>query len=165
MTTRSQRHLTGSRPDDQAHAEQAPALPQDGARPASGFEQPCPIRDVLDRIGDQWSLLVLQALAGGTLRFNALLREVGDISKQMLSRTLKQLECDGFVSRTLYAEVPPRVDYALTALGRSFLQPMAVLVAWADTHHRAICDARRNYGTTSAEFLELKASAIRAGTD
>jgi DNA-binding HxlR family transcriptional regulator len=157
MTTRSQRNLTGSRPDDQPGAEQAPALPHDDARTASGFEQPCPIRDVLDRIGDQWSLLVLQALAGGTLRFNALLREVGDISRQMLSRTLKQLECDGFVSRTLYAEVPPRVDYELTALGRSFLEPMAVLVAWADAHHRAICDARRSYRTTPPEL----ASSVR----
>lgn len=73
------------------------------------FEQPCPIRDVLDRIGDQWSLLVLEALQGGVLRFNELNRRIDDISKQMLSRTLKRLEEDGFIRRTLYAEVPPRV--------------------------------------------------------
>ncbi len=165
MTTRSQRDLTGSRPHDQPGAAEAPAPSLGGVETASGFEQPCPIRDVLDRIGDQWSLLVLQALAGGTLRFNALLREVGDISKQMLSRTLKQLECDGFVSRTLYAEVPPRVDYELTALGRSFLEPMAVLVAWADTHHRAICDARRNYRTTPPGFAGFTATGIPGGAD
>ena len=109
------------------------------------LEQPCPIRDVLDRIGDQWSLLILEALAPGTLRFNALMREIGDISKQMLSRTLKQLEQDGFITRTLYPEVPPRVEYTLTPLGRSFLEPMQQLVAWADTHHRTIVAARLRY--------------------
>ncbi|KKW67449.1 MarR family transcriptional regulator [Lampropedia cohaerens] len=106
------------------------------------FEQPCPIRDVLDRIGDQWSLLVLEALAQRTKRFNELHREIGDVSRQMLSRTLKRLEEDGFVSRTVYAEVPPRVEYALTDLGRSFLGPMQQLVEWADANHWAICQAR-----------------------
>nr|WP_300315871.1 helix-turn-helix domain-containing protein [Halomonas sp.] len=109
------------------------------------FEQPCPIRDVLDRIGDQWSLLILEALAPGTLRFNALMREIGDISKQMLSRTLKQLEQDGFITRTLYPEVPPRVEYTLTPLGQSFLQPLQQLVAWADAHHHTIVAARNQY--------------------
>ncbi|MEI7376563.1 helix-turn-helix domain-containing protein [Dickeya chrysanthemi] len=109
------------------------------------FEQACPIRDVLDRIGDQWSLLVLETLSGGTLRFNELMRDIGDISRQMLSKTLKLLEQDGFISRTVYAEVPPRVEYQLTELGRSFLQPMKVLVEWADAHHRTICEARKTY--------------------
>ncbi|MFC6673374.1 winged helix-turn-helix transcriptional regulator [Marinobacterium aestuariivivens] len=109
------------------------------------FEQPCPVRDVLDRIGDQWSLLVLLTLQGETKRFNVLMREIGDISKQMLSRTLKQLEQDGYIRRTVYAEVPPRVEYDLTDLGRSFLEPMKLLVAWADTHHPAIREARRAY--------------------
>ncbi|MCE8021496.1 helix-turn-helix transcriptional regulator [Halomonas sp. MCCC 1A11036] len=109
------------------------------------LEQPCPIRDVLDRIGNQWSLLILEALAPGTLRFNALMREIDDISKQMLSRTLKQLERDGFITRTLYPEVPPRVEYTLTPLGRSFLEPMQQLVAWADTHHGDIVAARTRY--------------------
>ncbi|MGM3176023.1 winged helix-turn-helix transcriptional regulator [Dickeya lacustris] len=110
------------------------------------FEQACPIRDVLDRIGDQWSLLVLETLSDGTLRFNELMRCIGDISRQMLSKTLKLLEQDGFVRRTIYAEVPPRVEYQLTDLGRSFLQPMRVLVQWADAHHRTICEARKAYG-------------------
>ncbi|WP_447926591.1 winged helix-turn-helix transcriptional regulator [Vreelandella sp. EE27] len=109
------------------------------------FEQPCPIRDVLDRIGDQWSLLVLEALEVRTLRFNELGREIGDISKQMLSKTLKHLEQDGFIERTLYPEVPPRVEYRLTALGHSFLAPMKQLVGWADTHHQRICEARARY--------------------
>lgn len=110
------------------------------------FEQPCPIRDVLDRIGDQWSLLILQVLEHGTMRFSAINRAIGDISKQMLSKTLKRLEEDGFIRRTLYPEVPPRVEYALTDLGRSFLVPMKGLIAWADEHHRSVCDARKDYG-------------------
>jgi DNA-binding HxlR family transcriptional regulator len=114
-----------------------------------GFEQPCPIRDVLDRIGDQWSLLVLDALEGGTKRFNELMRELGDVSKQMLSLTLKRLEEDGFVRRTVYPEVPPRVEYDLTPLGHSFLVPMKGLVAWAAEHHRLVCEARRAYQTAS----------------
>lgn len=109
------------------------------------FDQPCPIRDVLDRIGDQWSLLVLEALEHGLKRFNELLREIGDISKQMLSRTLRRLEQDGFVTRRVYPEVPPRVEYALTDLGRSFLVPMKVLVGWADDNHRTIVEARKHY--------------------
>lgn len=120
------------------------ALPTSSADDPVAFDQPCPIRDVLDRIGDQWSLLVLEALADGALRFNELGRAIGDISRQMLSRTLKRLEQDGFVSRTLFAEVPPRVEYELTALGRSFLVPMRTLIQWADENHRAICDARRH---------------------
>ena len=111
--------------------------------PGDEFEQPCPIRDVLDRIGDQWSFLVLNTLASGTQRFNELMRNIGDISKQMLSRTLKRLEEDGLVRRTIYPDVPPRVEYQLTPLGRSFLIPMKGLIAWADEHHQAVCDARK----------------------
>jgi DNA-binding HxlR family transcriptional regulator len=107
--------------------------------------QACPIRDVLDRIGDQWSLLVLQTLDTRIMRFGELNREIGDISKQMLSRTLKRLEQDGFVTRTLFPEIPPRVEYQLTALGRSFLAPMQALIAWADANHQSICNARLDY--------------------
>lgn len=105
----------------------------------------CPIRDVLDRIGDQWTLLVLEALDDRVLRFNELGRAIPDISKQMLTRTLRRTEEDGFVSRTLYAEVPPRVEYALTDLGRSLLVPMKALIAWADENHSAIRKARRDF--------------------
>lgn len=108
-------------------------------------QQSCPIRDVLDRVGDQWSLLIFEALEARTLRFNVLQREIGDVSRQVLSRTLKKLERDGYISRTVYAEVPPRVEYALTGLGCSFLEPMKNLVQWADKHHHLICESRRNY--------------------
>ncbi|AOR65950.1 Transcriptional regulator, HxlR family [Pectobacterium wasabiae CFBP 3304] len=109
----------------------------------AAFDHPCPIRDVLDRIGDRWSLLILEALAEKTLRFNELSRHIDDISRQMLSRTLKRLEADGFIDRTIYAEVPPRVEYSLTALGHSFLQPMQLLIQWADQNHAEICRSRR----------------------
>lgn len=105
----------------------------------------CPIRDVLDRIGDQWSLLVLGALSTGTLRFNELRREIGDVSQHMLARTLKRLEEDGLVSRTLFPVIPPRVDYALTPLGQSFLEPLQVLIAWANQNHMSIRAARKIY--------------------
>jgi DNA-binding HxlR family transcriptional regulator len=119
------------------------------AKPAAIVE-PCPIRDVLDRIGDQWSLLVLQALATRVMRFGEINRAIGDISKQMLSRTLKRLEQDGFVKRTLFAEIPPRVEYQLTELGHSFLGPPEALVAWADANHQSICNARRDYADGDA---------------
>jgi DNA-binding HxlR family transcriptional regulator len=108
-------------------------------------DHPCPIRNVLDRIGDQWSLLALEALDGRTRRFNELMRDLGDVSKQMLSQTLKRLEEDGFVRRTVYPEVPPRVEYDLTPLGNSFLVPMKGLVAWANSHHDLVRSARRQY--------------------
>src|SRR5438876_6150572 len=79
----------------------------------------CPIGDVLDRIGDKWSVLLLVYLKGGPLRFGALRREIGDISQRMLTETLRHLQRDGFISRTVYPTVPPSVEYALTDLGRS----------------------------------------------
>lgn len=120
------------------------------------FEQPCPIRDVLNRIGDQWSLLVLETLYPEKKRFNELMRDIGDISKQMLSRTLKKLEQDGFITRKVFPEVPPRVEYELTALGDSFLKPMRTLVSWADDHHREIVDARQRYQPAEREWQQPK---------
>ncbi|MBX5152975.1 helix-turn-helix transcriptional regulator [Rhizobium lentis] len=107
----------------------------------------CPIRGVLDRIGDQWSLLTLEALEHEKKRFNELQREIGDVSKQMLSKTLRHLEQDGFISRTVYPEVPPRVEYELTEMGRSFLIPMKALIGWADRNHSEIMRARERNET------------------
>lgn len=115
------------------------------------FTQPFPIRDVLDRIGDQWSLLVLEALGTGTKRFSALQREIGDISRQMLARTLRRLEMDGYVHREVFAEVPPRVEYSLTAQGRSFQGPLRVLIDWSDEHHRQIVLARQAFSGTGSD--------------
>lgn len=105
----------------------------------------CPIRDVLDRLGDRWSLLVLRELMSGTQRFSALRRLIPDISPRMLAQTVRQLERDGLVSRTAFATIPPRVDYAMTDLGRSFVASLQPLLAWVDRHHDDIRAARRAY--------------------
>ena len=123
-----------------------------GPRPrhAPGFASSdlvdCPVRDVLDRIGDKWSVLLLITLSDGPLRFSALRRAVPDISQRMLTQTLRDLQRDGLVDRTVHPTVPPSVEYALTSMGRSLLVPLSTLVAWADGHHQAIRDARARFG-------------------
>jgi len=114
-------------------------------RKSSGSDD-CPIRDVLDRVGDRWSMLVLCTLANnGTLRFSALKASIEDISQRMLAQTLRRLEQDGFLSRTVYPTNPPRVEYALTPLGKSLLDPVFELVRWARQNHRRVLDARKHY--------------------
>ena len=110
-----------------------------------GAFHPCPIRDVLDRIGDRWSLLVLQTLAPGVKRFTVVKREIGDISQRMLAQTLRRLEQDGLVSRKVHPTIPPRVEYALTPLGQSLMEPLNALVHWADAHHHKVRAARMAY--------------------
>jgi DNA-binding HxlR family transcriptional regulator len=111
----------------------------------------CPVRDVLDRIGDRWSMLVLLTLRqAGTLRFTALKMQIGDVSQRMLAQTLRRLEQDGLVSRTAFATVPPRVDYALTPLGTSLLVPLMGLVEWAAKHHGQLRAARAAYRESAA---------------
>jgi DNA-binding HxlR family transcriptional regulator len=105
----------------------------------------CPVRDVLDRIGDRWSLLVLCNLSSGPRRFSELKRAIGDISQRMLSQTVRVLERDGYLERTAYPTVPPRVDYALTPLGRSLLERVEPLVAWAHRNHERVRKARETY--------------------
>ncbi len=105
----------------------------------------CPIRDVLDRIGDKWSVLVVGLLHDGPLRFGELRKSIDGISQRMLTLTLRGLERDGLVTRTVTASIPPRVDYELTKLGRTLLEPIMALAAWADVHRGAIQDARRRY--------------------
>lgn len=105
----------------------------------------CPVRDVLDRVGDKWSNLVVTALSGGPQRFSALAREIPDISKRMLTETLRELERDGLLTRTVYATKPPSVTYELTELGHELLVAMATLVKWANLRHDTIRAARRDY--------------------
>jgi DNA-binding HxlR family transcriptional regulator len=100
------------------------------------------IRQVLDRVGDKWSLLVIAVLEGGPLRYNDLLRQVPGISQRMLTLTVRQLQQDGLVTRTAYAEVPARVEYALAPLGRGLLEIVASLVRWASDHHEEIREHR-----------------------
>lgn len=89
------------------------------------------IRGVLDRIGDKWSLLVVATLDGPALRFSELQTRIPGISQRMLTRTVRSLERDGLVSRKVYAEVPPRVEYELTATGRTLIEPAVTLAEWA----------------------------------
>lgn len=103
----------------------------------------CPVRDILSRLGDKWSMLVLLTLnANGVMRFSEIHRTLGDISHRMLTVTLRMLETDGMVSREVYAEVPPRVEYRLTERGRSLLPHIFGLVEWAETNKEAILSGR-----------------------
>ncbi|MCJ2113849.1 helix-turn-helix transcriptional regulator [Methylobacterium sp. E-025] len=110
----------------------------------------CPVRDVLDRLGDKWTTLVLLVLAGGPRRFSALGRAVPDISKRMLTQTLRELERDSFVTRHVFPTKPPSVEYRLDALGHSMLEPLAALVAWAERNHAAVAAARTRYAASEA---------------
>jgi len=103
------------------------------------------VHEVLSRIGDKWTVLVVRALAGGPSRFSQLRRAIDGISQRMLTLTLRGLERDGFVTRTVYATVPPRVDYALTPLGHSLSEPLGVIAAWAIANRTAIAEARAQF--------------------
>ena len=105
----------------------------------------CPTREVLDRVGDKWSVLVIVLLGQRTYRFNELCRAVEGISQRMLTLTVRALERDGLVSRTVYPTVPARVDYELTELGRTLLVPLGALADWAETHRGDIQAARERH--------------------
>ena len=106
----------------------------------------CSIRHILDRFGDKWSILIISILGHiGKQRFNELNQQIGDISQKMLTVTLRSLEADGLVSRTLYPEIPPRVEYELTELGRSLLPHIEQLALWAEKHMVTILKNRELY--------------------
>ncbi|MBF8192120.1 helix-turn-helix transcriptional regulator [Nonomuraea sp. K274] len=105
----------------------------------------CEVRQILDRIADKWSLLVIALLDCQSLRFTQLRREIDGVSQRMLSVTLRQLERDGLVTRTVHPVVPPRVDYALTPLGRTLHQTIKSLVTWTEEHQGEIARARADY--------------------
>jgi DNA-binding HxlR family transcriptional regulator len=107
----------------------------------------CPTREVLDRIGDRWTVLIVGALGEGPLRFNQIERTVAGISQKMLTQTLRGLERDGLVLRTVFPEVPPRVVYELTAEGRTLMAPLAALQKWAADHIGGVLEARQTYDT------------------
>jgi DNA-binding HxlR family transcriptional regulator len=103
------------------------------------------VSEVLSRVGDKWTVLVVSTLGGGPKRFNELRRALGSISQRMLTLTLRGLERDGLVTRTVFPTVPPRVDYELTTLGRSLLEPVSGLGAWAVAHRPDIQNARQRF--------------------
>ncbi|GII42407.1 winged helix-turn-helix transcriptional regulator [Planotetraspora phitsanulokensis] len=110
----------------------------------------CPIRDVLDRVGDKWSVLIVVLLGRRTHRFSELNRAIEGISQRMLTHTLRALARDGLVSRTVHASVPPRVDYELTELGRTLLGPLTALDEWANAHRDDIRAARERHDREAA---------------
>ncbi|SCL18166.1 transcriptional regulator, HxlR family [Micromonospora rhizosphaerae] len=112
---------------------------------ADPFNRNCGSRQVIDRIGDRWSVLIVLALAHGEQRYGELAQRIDGVSQKMLTQTLRGLERDGIVTRTVHASVPPRVDYALTDLGRSLLDLVAGMEAWATTHLGEVEAARARY--------------------
>jgi DNA-binding HxlR family transcriptional regulator len=130
---------------------QSPRHTKGTTRPPTRVEltQTCEIRDLLDRLADKWSLLVVELLGEGKKRFTQLRRQIDGISQRMLTLTLRRLERDGLVERTVHAVVPPQVDYTLTPLGATLLDAVAPLVAWTRQHRDEIADARSRYDDTA----------------
>lgn len=114
----------------------------------------CEVRQILDRVADKWSLLVIALLDRRTLRFTELRRAIDGISQRMLAKTLRHLERDGLVSRTVYPAVPPRVDYALTPLGATLHHTIRALVTWTEEHQNQIAAARAAYDARAADEQE-----------
>ena len=125
------------------------ALRQEGTRMIPGdlhVAEDCrAVSEVLARVGDKWTVLVVSALGDGPKRFNELRRALGSISQRMLTLTLRGLERDGLLTRTVFPTIPPRVDYELTRLGRSLLEPVSTLGLWARRNRAAIQEARQRF--------------------
>ena len=129
------------------------ALPR-RKEPALPAYHDCDFRDMLSRVGDKWSLLViamLEGLPGRRGRFSELKRRTPGISQRMLTATVRNLERDGLVTRHVYAEVPPRVEYELTALGKGLMDPVRTLVSWLQTNWPAIRGARERFDARAAQ--------------
>jgi DNA-binding HxlR family transcriptional regulator len=127
----------------------------------------CPVRDVLSRVGDKWSVLTVVLLQDGPRRFNELRRSIDGISQRMLTLTLRALERDGLVTRTVTPTTPPRVDYALTDLGRTLLGPITALAEWSEANREAIQRARELFdarvGSTEHRATSRKRSTRGRG--
>lgn len=108
------------------------------------------VRQALDRVGDKWSMLVIRVLEGGSMRYTDLQRQIPGISQRMLTLTLRQLTDDGLISRTAYAEVPPRVEYALTPLGSGLHEIVRQLIGWVADHHDEIRANRSRAGAAAS---------------
>jgi DNA-binding HxlR family transcriptional regulator len=103
------------------------------------------ISETLARIGDKWTVLVVELLAGGPTRFNEMRRTIGNISQRMLTLTLRELERDGLVTRTVYPTIPPRVEYQLTKLGRTLREPLIAVAHWVRKHQPEMIEARKKF--------------------
>jgi len=123
----------------------APAPPAGGPSPLDPYAAGCPSRRLLDRIGDRWTVLVVGSLGTGPLRFSDIRRRVEGISQKMLTQTLRGLERDGLVTRTVFAEVPPRVVYELTEAGETLRTPLRALEEWSIAHFGQVSGAWAEY--------------------
>ena len=128
-------------------------------------ESPCRAREVFARVGDKWSVSVIHLLGSGTMRFTELRRGIDGISQRMLAVTLRGLERDGIISRTMYPVIPPRVDYSLTPMGRTLLTTITNLVDWADDHLDDIVRARAAYDLRSGDTADADADTAAKGSD
>ncbi|HEY3710905.1 MAG TPA: helix-turn-helix domain-containing protein [Amycolatopsis sp.] len=109
------------------------------------YDRDCPTRQLLDRIGDQWTVLIVGALVDGPLRFTQIGKRVEGISQKVLTQTLRSLVRDGILTRTAYPVIPPRVDYELTTLGRNLSEPLDLLDRWARRHMAQVSAAREAF--------------------
>ena len=130
--------------------EQLATSPRRNNRQRSELTAACPVRDVLDRVGDKWSALVVRELSQGPRRFGVLRRAIEDISQRMLTETLRHLQRDGFISRKVIPATPPQVEYALTDLGESLQVALGGLAHWSEQNHDAIRTARQHYDSETA---------------
>ncbi len=118
----------------------------------SVFNPKCGSQQVLERIADRWTALIIYALAKGTMRYSELYRAIGGISQKMLTQTLRSLERDGLVERKVYAVVPPKVEYSLTPLGETLIEPLRAICKWAEAHLEELQAARaRHRGARAPE--------------
>jgi DNA-binding HxlR family transcriptional regulator len=117
----------------------------------------CPTRQILDRIGDKWTALIIGLLDEKTMRFSELQHSIGGISQKMLTQTLRNLERDGLVTRRIYAEVPPRVEYTLTPLGKTLAKPLELIRQWAESNIDSVSLAQTNYDNRDAKAVEAAA--------
>ena len=115
------------------------------------YAEDCPTRQVLDRIGDKWTTLTIGLLHERPMRFSELQRRIAGISQKMLTQTLRMLVRDGLLRRTVYAEVPPRVEYELTPLGQTLCDPIEAIRRWSETHIDEVTAAQRRYDTRTSE--------------
>jgi DNA-binding HxlR family transcriptional regulator len=113
------------------------------------YASDCPVRQALDRLGDKWTTLIIGMLEDGPKRFSDLRRGIGGISQKMLTQTLRSLERDGLVKRTLYPQVPPRVEYELTPLGQTLCEPIAAIIRWTEAHINDVVAAQVRYDSSS----------------
>ncbi len=116
----------------------------------------CPVREVLNRVGDKWSVFIVGLLADGPKRFSELRRTIEGISQRMLTLTLRGLERDGLVTRTVYPTIPPRVEYQLTELGRTLRKPIQSLAKWAQENREGIQQARNRYDARSSPGVQQR---------